>query len=311
VEVVPGLHFAANDPETQDLLTYQQQLLVLAPGATRSFPLRALCMEQQDRGPANSPYSLRGFAGNGLRPLSDSLQKYPALADAYGQYFVWAMADQASVYDLDVAPSQLRAANNLLRYLHGTTGRPVGKAVASGAERPSIKTFTRNVAFNFHSPTAEVVSLKVFGRDGRERQTLMKSKVVPAGVQQYSFGVNTILGRNEPAAFTVRLLNAAGQVLHEVKVDEAEPEAAAKPAQEAFDFRFTLDKPVKNARLRVRLADGTLVEEVRQLAYLPAGNHQYRWTFYHLRPAGTAFVVRMETTDGKPLAQRTFEPTAP
>jgi hypothetical protein len=304
VRVAPGLHFAATNAGTQDLFTYQQQLLVLGPHGRKTIRLRGFCMEQHDHGPANSTYTLRGWADRGLQPLGDSLFKYPALGENYGQLFVWAVTDQAPIDEISVAPALLRGAQNVLRYLSTITARPAGRAVASADPRPSVKTFTRNVYVDYHNPKAEVVSLKVYGPDGHERFTVLKAKPLRAGVVQYSFGLNAVLGREEEPAFTVRLLNAAGQVLQEQRVTASSPEQAATPVQQSFLFKFSLSQPLRTAYLRVRLPDGTLVEEIKQLGALPAGNHQFSWSFYHLRPASTAFVVQLETAAGQVLHQQ-------
>lgn len=81
-------------------------------------------------------------------------------------------------------------------------------------------------------------------------------------------------------------------------VTDGSTETEAGPARLPVSFSFQLDQPVKNARLRIRLPDGMLVEYFRQLPYLPAGEHQYKWLFYHPRPVGTPFTVRLETAAG-------------
>lgn len=305
VRVAPGLHFAAADDPVQDMLTYQQQLLTLAPRATHTLRLRALCMEQHDRGPQASPYSLRGPAGRGLQPLADSLYKYPDLATLYGQYFVWAVTDQASLsQDIDVAPEQVRGATNVLRYLATLTGRPTGKALPRANARPSVRPFMRNVSLAYQCATPEVLTLKVFDAAGHERFTIVKDKKVPAGVVQYSFGLNALLRRDEPAAFVVRLLGTGGKVLREVPVTETSSQQEEQPTQQKVTFDFSLDQGVQNAFVRVRLPDGTLVQELQKARVLPAGKHRYSWLLHHLYPAGTAFVLRLEAADGKVLREQ-------
>lgn len=312
IRVPPGLHFAAGDEGAQDLFTFQEKLLVLAPGASVTVRLWGFCMEQRDHAPGvNAIYGFRGLAGRGLQPLGDSLQKYPRLAEGYGQLFVWVLTDHEPLRDLDVAPALRRGATNVLRYLSAVTGQPATHVRTSPNNRPSVRTFSRRAYLNYHSPTAQVTSVRVYGPDGHERYVVTRHWALTPGVMRYSLGINAIIGADENAAFTVRLLGAAGQVLQEMRVTDTTPEVETAPARLQFGFLFSLDKAVKNVYLRMRLPDGTLVEEFKQLPYLPAGNHQYNWTFYHLRPAGTPFVARLETADGRLLREQPLVAAAP
>ncbi|MFD2721398.1 hypothetical protein ACFST9_21965 [Hymenobacter monticola] len=305
LRVPPGLHFGAGDPEAQDLFTFQERLLVLAPGASGTVRLWGFCMEQHDHAPAaNSVYSLRGLAPNGLQQLGDSLQKYPKLAELYGQMFVWSLTDHEPLRDIRVPPALLRGATNVLRYLAAVSGQLAVHARSATDNRPSVKVFSKRLFINYHSPTRQVTSLRVYGPDDCERYVVARSWQLTPGVMRYRLGLNTILGIDELPEFTVRLLDAQGHVLQETKVNQATAEVDIPPVQLPFAFAFSLAKPVKNAHLRVRLTDGTLVEELRQLPYLPAGNHRYNWTFYHLRAAGTSFVARLEGEDGKVFGQQ-------
>ena len=311
VRVPPGLHFAADDAAAQDIFTFQEQLLVLAPGASGTVRLWALCMEQHDHGPAfDSGYTLRGLAGRGLQPLGDSLQKYPKLAEDYGQMFVWALTDHQPLRAVSVPAALRRAATNVLRYLSATTGEPAPLVSLSVSGRPSIRTFSKQVFLVYHNPTAQVGAVSVYGANGRLLYEAVHAGKLSAGVVRYQLGINAIVGIDEAAAFKVRLLDAKGQVLKELNVTDATSELDTLPTRQDFTFAFTLAKPVRDARMRVRLPDGTLVEELKQMPYLPAGHFNYTWAFYHLQPVGTPFVVRLETASGTLLSEQALA-TAP
>jgi hypothetical protein len=305
LRVPPGLHFGAGDAGEQDLFTFQEKLLVLAPRAHTSIALWGFCMEQHDHAPgADAVYNFRGLADRGLQPLGDSLQKYPALADGYGQMFVWAITDQGDVADIRVAPALLRGATNVLHYLARVTGRATGTARSSLDHRPSVRTFSKRVFITYHSPVSQVTALKVFGADGEERYTVAPHWTLSPGVMRYSITLNEIVGIDAQPSYSVRLMSPTGQVLQDTKVTDATPEVDVAPVEQEVAFVFSLDKPVRNVYLRMRLPDGTLVEELRKLPFLPAGNHRYTWTFYHTQPAGTPFVARLETAAGKLLHEQ-------
>ena len=305
LRVPPGLHFKASDSGAQDLLTYQQVLLVLAPTESKQARLRGFCIEHHDYAPHNNlVYALNGPAGKGLKPLADSLYRYPELAEGYGQMFVWAISDRYPMYDVGIKPAHKRGATNIMRYITSVTGLPANKIVVSADARPTVRTFTKRVVMLYHSPSAQVASLKVFGANNRLVSELFSNRKLAPGVVRYTYGVNAMVRLTETPVFYVRLLGANDQVLKEIKIDDNTAEPNAEPATRKFAFEFKLAKPVKNAYFRVRLRDGALVEDVAKEAYLPAGGFRFNMGFHHLYPAGTKFVARLETEDGKVLAEQ-------
>ena len=311
-----GLHFEAADAGAQDLFTYQEKLLVLKPRDSAVVKLEGFCMELHNYSPRpNTVYACRGLASKGLQPLGDSLRKYPALAHDYGQMFVWALSDNQPVYNVAVAPNLLRGATNVLRYLARVTGKSVARASAFTKGSPnvaSVKTFAKRVHFMYHVTAAQPgTTLRVYGSDGRLVSELFKNRRLGPGVVNYTLGINMTLDRQAVALFQVRLLGPAGEVLKEMRVDEATPENDAEPTRQNFYFEFTLAKPVYHTLFRVRLPDGTLVEELLKRPYLPAGTHKLRFAFVHLYPPGTAFVARLENEDGTVVYQQPVVAAAP
>ncbi|WP_345234092.1 hypothetical protein [Hymenobacter saemangeumensis] len=305
LRVPPGLHFAADDAGAQDIFTFEQKLLVLAPGASKEVPLWAFCMEQHDYSPReNGGYALQGLAGKGLQPLGDSLQKYPGLAEYYGQMFVWSLSDGGSLREVSVDSKLLRGAKNVLAYIGKVTGRAVPRARASNDNRPSVKTFSKRATLLYHSPTAQVATLKVYDTDGSEMYELLKDRRLTPGVVHYTVGLNSIVDIDETPVYTIRLLSPSGQVLKEVKVDANTSEQVTEPEKVVFNFPFEVKNLTRNARIRVRLTDGTLVEEILERKYLPPGSFRMQLFFNHLYPSGTAFVAQLETADGKVLSKQ-------
>jgi|GEM_PF-3429528 len=313
LRVPPGLHFAAADAGAQDIFTFQQQLLVLAPGASKQLPLWAFCMEANDYSPGrDATYNLQGLAAKGLKPLGDSLQKYSGLADNYGQMFVWSLSDGRDMYPVHVEPALLRGAKNILRYIGKVTGRPTPAATVITPKAPPkpLKTFAKRATLFYHSPTSQLATLKVYNPDGSERNELLKNRPLTAGVVRYTIGLNDIVEADAAPVYTVRLLDPAGKVLKEMKVDDNTTETATEPEKIVFNFPFELKTLVRNAYLRVRLTDGTLVEEVMHRKYLPPGKFRMQFFFNHLYPPGTAFVAQLEVGDGKVLTKEPVVPVA-
>jgi hypothetical protein len=314
LRVPPGLHFVAADAGAQDLFTFQEQLLVLAPGASRTIRLWGFCMEKHDYVPRpRTVYTCAGRAEKGLAALGDSLQKYPGLAGSYGQSFVWHLSDAESLPAvIEVSPGQLRGATNIVAYLARVSGQALSR-VRSSAESlgPRVKTFARRVPLLYHSPTAQTVTLQVCDAQGRRRYDLFSERRLTPGVLRYTFGLNETVAADNHPVYVFRLVDTQGRLLKELRVDETTSEEDQEPLHQPFAAEFKLAKPSKNVRFRVRLPDGTLVEEIGQQPYLPAGKFRYSSAFYHLYPAGTTFTIGLETATGEVLSQQPVVAAAP
>ncbi|MDO7875041.1 hypothetical protein Q5H93_09895 [Hymenobacter sp. ASUV-10] len=307
VRVPPGLHFVAADAGAQDLFTFQQQLLVLAPGASRTIRLWGFCMEKHDYVPRSpTAYTCAGRAEKGLAALGDSLQKYPGLAGSYGQSFVWHLSDGEPLpTDIEVSPAQLRGATNIVAYLASVSSQVRSRVRSSATARaPRLKTFARRVPLLYHSPTAQVATLQVCNAQGQRRYDLFTNRRLTPGVLRYTFGMNETVDAASQPVYVFRLVDAQGKVLKEMRVDENTSQDEPELLHQTFAAEFNLAKPIKNVRFRVRRPDGTLVEEIGQHPYLPAGKFRYSSAFYHLYPAGTAFTIGLETAAGERVASQ-------
>lgn len=308
VRVRPGMRFESSDEAAQDLFTFQEKFLVIKAHDSTRLRLRGFCMEEHNYSPRrNTVYTFSGPAGQGLQPLGDSLQKYPALAESYGQMFVWALSDNEPMHDVLVAPAQLRAATNVVRYIGSVTGQQTARALVarSPAEvRPSVKTFTKRATLLYHNPKAQVATLRVYGADGAVVDELFNNSPLAPGVMRYVLGINMIMDADAVSEFTVRLLGPAGEVLKEMKVNDQTSEEDVAPARQKFFFEFSLAKALTDAHFRVRLPNGTLVEELMQRPYVAAGKYRFELAFNHVYPPGTAFIARLETAAGVVISQQ-------
>ncbi|RYF81063.1 MAG: hypothetical protein EOO03_16910, partial [Chitinophagaceae bacterium] len=187
VRVAPGLHFVSSDKEVQDLFTYQEMLVMLAPGASNTIKLSGFCMERSDSAPGGGEtYVLKGHAGLGLHPLGDSLQKYPRIASGYGQMFVWSVTDRVTLEDITVAPEMLAGGTNIMHYVSKLTGLTPGRVTVSPNAKPTVRTFSRSTIFSYHSPVSQTASLKVYDEKGREFSVLFKDRQLLPGVVRYT-----------------------------------------------------------------------------------------------------------------------------
>lgn len=313
VRLPAGLRFVpGSDPGLQNLMTVQEVLLVLAPYTKKTIKLNGFCMEKHDRGPSTDQrYVLKDLADPDPKALADSLQKYPGLVPICAQAMLWTLTDAEPLRELEVEPGLLRAARNVMRFVSERAHLPAAAVRAGAAPRrtPRWRTFSKTGSLLYHSPMAQVVTLKVYETDGSERYALFQNKTLKPGVVQYSFGLNeTVDSDGPPPVYFFRLLDAKGKVLKETRVDDATQFVNAEPLRQKFTMACTLAKPVSNAVLRVRLTDGTLVEEVMTMPRIAMGKVNISSSFNHIFPPGTAFVAQLESATGEvyaaqPIAQ--------
>ncbi|KAA9332954.1 hypothetical protein F0P96_08165 [Hymenobacter busanensis] len=315
VTVPAGLHFSSRNAETQEMMTYQLLVVTLAPEATEKVRLQGFCMNRLRHAPSGKAiFFLRGFAPQPVKQLGDSLTKYPALAPSYGQMLVWALTDNQPLFDLEVEPELVRGARNTVQYVSRQAGLPVVAVRARSKNKPAtptVKTFSQTSALLYHLPTAQVLTLKMVDPQGHVRSTLFDKKLVKPGVQNYAFGINETVRSTDQPVYFVRLSDATGRVLKEVRVDERTEPDTTQPRHREFDFRFSLTKPVKKVYFRLRLPDGTLVEEIMQRPYLPPGSFLFKLAFNYLQAPNTAFVARLESETGQVYHEQKLGPDSP
>ncbi|MCC2548040.1 hypothetical protein LJY25_16445 [Hymenobacter sp. BT175] len=301
LRVPPGLHFGS-EPSAQDLLTWQPQQLVIAPGAEQAISLQGFCLEAADHAPAqNAGLAFIGYAKPALKSLADSLAKYPVIAADYGQSLVWALTDKRPLWeDLAVAPELERAARNVSRFLSAQTGQPAVAVVRSrpGYRRMAPEIFSKKVTMLYQNHAAQPVTLVLLDSAGRELRTFFRNRPAPTGVLRYTFGVNEVVRPGKRPLYFLKLLGPGNQLLSQLRVDATTSEAEPVLRVRRFTYQFKLTRPVRNVRVTVRLADGTLVKEFPREGSLPAGPAEFQLGFDHTYPPETAFFAQLEGANG-------------
>jgi hypothetical protein len=288
---------------------------VVAPNDKKAIPLTGYCMQAHNFGPSpGKTYVYSGFAALPLKTLSDSLKRYPSLAENYGQMFVWAITDKRSMYDLVVEASLAKPATNIVTYVAKTSGlRPVSVIPAGTTSNNSKKAAPRRMVFSkkailpFHNPKDQTVSFKIYDADGNVYHTLFENKRIPHGMKEYTYGINELVNPGISPVFYARITDATGKVLTEQKIDKNTEAVKPKLTSRSFDFIFELKQAVKKGKLNVYREDGTLVEEFKRYEYLPVGNYKIGVTLLHLLPSDTKFIVKLESETGIVYAQQSVE----
>jgi hypothetical protein len=307
VSIPPGLHFKSLALDKQDLLTMDNSLLALGPQSKATVHLQGFCIQASRYIPTkDTSYKLTGFADESLKTLSELLYKHEFLVDHYGQMFVWALTDKRIIHDVAVDSSMVEAANSAITYVSEITGLEPGKVhiEATRPVKPKLEIFSRKASLAFHNPTEQVASFYMFDADGNVMYTLYKDRKILRGIRVHELGMNDMVPTDTNPVYFFRVMAKSGKILAEKRVDRTTVENKIVPDTLKFRFEYQLDKPVKEARLKIYLPDGTLVEQFKQYTNLQPGNYAISLSFLHLHPAATKFVAKMESADGSVIREQ-------
>ncbi|MBL8001130.1 MAG: hypothetical protein JNL05_04130 [Flavobacteriales bacterium] len=123
VRIPAGWRFTSEDSTLQDLLVVEDEVLALAPKATRSVTCRAFCCEAGMGGPGSeSTFLTGGMASDPLRKLARFIAD-GHYSDAAVQQAVWAVSDGHDLSGIDDGDAQATA--SLRQFVSTLTGRPV------------------------------------------------------------------------------------------------------------------------------------------------------------------------------------------
>jgi hypothetical protein len=123
VRIPAGWRFTSQDSTLQDLLVVEDEVLALAPKASRTVTCRAFCCEAGMGGPGPGSVFLHG--GMAVEPLQKLARfiaegRYP---DGAVQQAVWAVSDGHELSGIDAGEAQ--ATQALRQFVSTLTGRPV------------------------------------------------------------------------------------------------------------------------------------------------------------------------------------------
>ncbi len=123
VRIPAGWRFTSQDSTLQDLLVVEDEVLALAPRASRTVSCRAFCCEASMGGPGEgSTFLTGGMAAEPLQKLARFIAEGHFDDDAV-QQAVWAVSDGHDLSGIDAGDAQ--ATQALRTFVSTLTGRPV------------------------------------------------------------------------------------------------------------------------------------------------------------------------------------------
>lgn len=206
IQIKNGQLFKSNDPEIQDIIVTQEELIALEANESKSLPIFGMCVQQQNAGPGtDQKYTLDALATGELATLAKRIQDQKAFSIA-AQQSIWAITDGIPLAEIDSYNAD--DANELRDYVADLLNVPDtvvvrGETITLDSGQKTIK---RSVEGNFKykfSKTSNVV-IGMFNEQNIVVKELYSNPETPAGEHELSYEFDTMVFPDE--TYYVRLI---------------------------------------------------------------------------------------------------------
>jgi hypothetical protein len=192
--VIPaGYHFRSEDSTVQDIITTQEELLVLKPREVLEVKLSGMCIQHHNGAPgADDGFKLAGFANPKLKKLALYLDE-KNVQDYKGQQAMWIVSDGEDLrYIIGIGSTSER---ELIDLVASITNQPTitEKEYAAYKQEvisPVYKSELRGkFAFNFNMKVP--IHIALFDENGIVLQEIY-NQVAPAGRQEVTYTFDAV-----------------------------------------------------------------------------------------------------------------------
>ena len=187
--VIPaGYHFKSEDSTVQDIITTQEELLVLKPKEVLDVNISGMCIQHYNGAPnGEDVFKLAGFANPKLKKLALFLDE-KNIQDFKGQQAMWVVSDGEELrYIVGIGSTSER---ELIDLVANITNQPTlteaqYKAFKSDVVQPVYKSELRGkFAFKFNMKVP--IHIALFDENGIVLQEIY-NQVAPAGRQEVTY----------------------------------------------------------------------------------------------------------------------------
>ena len=184
--------------EVQNLIITKSETIELAPNASFSNPLFALCAEKNDNSPNESSEYFPGNPAEGnLLAMAQDLDQNKVYDDDVAQQAIWCISDHASFGNISHQNKKIEleiqkmVANHqgldLKKELAKRKPKTIPKTITRGIpiERKRITSFHGNISFNLEKDAK--VNLVLLDPNGNTVATFIKEENLSAGIHKKDF----------------------------------------------------------------------------------------------------------------------------
>lgn len=188
IRIPAGYHFKSEDSTVQDIITTQEELLVLKPKEVRDVKLSGMCIQHHNGAPSQEDgFKLAGWAAPNLKKLALFLDE-KNIQNCQGQQAMWVVSDGDDLQDIVGIGST--SERELIDLVASITNQPTITEAQFAAHKkevvsPVYKSELRGkFAFNFNMKVP--IHIALFDENGIVLQEIY-NQVAPAGRQEVTY----------------------------------------------------------------------------------------------------------------------------
>lgn len=189
IRIPNGLTLKSHDPEIQDVVVTNEELLAIGVNKTVKSPLFAMCIQQNNGASNGSESYLPGAIASGkLAMLTHEIEKRKAF-NTLGQYAVWTLTDDATIRS--ISGFDLKEAAYFKQYVANLKGVPVPE------DDPNdyLTNYTEDVVihrtvgghFKYHFAKTSAVTIGMFDAQGIIVRELYNNPNTLAGQHELAY----------------------------------------------------------------------------------------------------------------------------
>jgi len=218
VRIPNGMQFFPEDSIYQNLITTQEELLVLNPGKPVTVPVFSMCTEHTDRAPGSETKYKIGKQANEKITLITKYIESQKLHDPLGQSAVWAMTCGSPLED--ISGFDTTAARKLVTLVAKTLGKncppPPAKEDTRRNYYATNYSSSMHGTFNYDFFKTSNVTIAMFNKDNIVVRELYRNPAEPPGKHKLEYKFDSTQYTED---FYVFKLIADGEVILSCKLN--------------------------------------------------------------------------------------------
>jgi hypothetical protein len=297
VQFDPGMQFQSENPEVQDLIIFEDDVITLGPKEQKELNFYTACTQLSNFSPgATDLYRVASPAESILSEVAKIIGRND-FKNSTAQAAVWAVTNNYPTenlhngdnVDLTWELATLIARNKSLQL-------PEREQFFSNPLPFRRIVYSARKDLVYHAPEPFKGTLGIFSSDGDLVREYFNDKPYESGLHFYSVGINNIVEENEQ--YTVRLTGTNGEFLVEQILDPNEPFVPAKERILSVNFEYAIRK---SGQYNLAVFDNkdNLVEYIYKNRQLTPGYRPARFEFIYLDSNIPFFVFKITNTEGE------------
>ncbi|MCV9386497.1 hypothetical protein [Reichenbachiella ulvae] len=291
-----GLMLYSDDPQVQDLIILQEDILVINARSTYTYDAFGACTQLSNHSPKKEELYKLGQLGQKEWVQVAQIVAQNDLQSSLGQAAIWALSDNATFDSFD--SNHVDASWDIAKIIaiYKKENPPALEEIQTWTPAENRIIFSSRADLPYHAPKDMKARLFILDSTGQEVKEVFDYKKLFAGLHIYTIGLNRIV--ENQGSYIARLINEDGKVLKEITLANNQEYVELKAKQQTIQFEFIVRQPSK-ITLSVYDTRGELVQEIFKDKPLPLSKRNTNFKLIHAMPTGEPFEIRVSNDQGE------------